>query len=182
MNEVAHWLVSLEEWVPLQGVDEAVASPILRKIVSQPSIRGTLSEALLWLRVGIFQPAHILVQDGRNDVERYIHGIVHRLEGDFWNSKYWFRQVRNREFLKALEEAIPIELREFGLYDSAQQIGLFPNGCFSSSQFVDQCERLIASSKKDRNQSFSKTLVAVGQAEWNAVWNCIEKHGQDVGQ
>ncbi len=180
MNEVAGWLESLEEPVPLQGKEDAMASSTLRQITSQPSIRGTLFEALLWLRVGLFEPAHILVQDGRDDLERYIHGIVHRLEGDFWNSKYWFRQVRDRAFLNVLDEAISIELKELGLFESAQQLDLFPNSRFSPGQFVDQCERLMTSPTKDRNQSLLKTLVAVGQSEWNAIWRHLEKEGHGI--
>jgi hypothetical protein len=39
--------------------------------------------------------AHELVQDIEgNPMAAYLHGIIHRREGDFWNANYWFRQAK----------------------------------------------------------------------------------------
>jgi hypothetical protein len=29
-----------------------------------------------------------------NPIAAYLHGIIHRREGDFWNANYWFRQAK----------------------------------------------------------------------------------------
>ena len=30
-----------------------------------------------------------------NQTAAYLHGIIHRREGDFWNANYWFRQAKD---------------------------------------------------------------------------------------
>ncbi|WP_311764885.1 hypothetical protein [Paenibacillus agricola] len=37
--------------------------------------------------------SHTLSQDIHNSTGSYWHGIMHRMEGDYSNAKYWFRQV-----------------------------------------------------------------------------------------
>ncbi len=40
--------------------------------------------------------AHSLIQDlSGNQEAAYLHGMIHRREGDFWNANYWFRQARS---------------------------------------------------------------------------------------
>ncbi len=171
MNEVEDWLSAIQGPVPLRAVAESKAMANPRQLVEKSSLRGTLFEALLWLRVGVIEPAHILVQDGRNDLERYIHGVVHRLEGDFWNAKYWFRQVRDRELVLFVENGIQLKLKELELIDSARDWKTVKASGFSPDQFVDQCENFLASSQGDEASDLKKILESVGQAEWNALWS-----------
>ena len=49
--------------------------------------------SLLLLTAGDLERAHILVQETSNADGTYIHGIVHRIEGDFDNARYWFRRT-----------------------------------------------------------------------------------------
>jgi hypothetical protein len=49
--------------------------------------------SLLLLAAGDLERAHILVQEASNADGTYIHGIVHRTEGDFDNARYWFRRT-----------------------------------------------------------------------------------------
>jgi hypothetical protein len=46
--------------------------------------------SLLLVAAGDLELAHILVQEASNAEGTYIHGIVHRTEGDFDNARYWF--------------------------------------------------------------------------------------------
>jgi hypothetical protein len=50
-------------------------------------------QSLLLLTAGDLERAHILVQEATNADGTYIHGIVHRTEGDFDNARYWFRRT-----------------------------------------------------------------------------------------
>jgi hypothetical protein len=49
--------------------------------------------SLLLLTAGDLERAHILVQEASTADGTYIHGIVHRTEGDFDNARYWFRRT-----------------------------------------------------------------------------------------
>ena len=50
--------------------------------------------SLLLLQAGEFERSHSIVQAMSGSDPGYIHGMVHRVEGDFWNAKYWFRRSK----------------------------------------------------------------------------------------
>jgi hypothetical protein len=59
---------------------------------------------------GDWQAAHLIAQDHEgDDVANWIHAVVHRMEGDLDNARYWYRRCR-----RPLREAVPTgeELRE----------------------------------------------------------------------
>lgn len=53
-----------------------------------------LKEAIALLEAGDWEAAHVIVQDGSGRLEAWAHGIVHLLEGDRDNARYWYRQAR----------------------------------------------------------------------------------------
>ncbi len=77
--------------------------------------RAELERAAKLLRGGDWQAAHAIVQqDEGSPLCCWAHGIVHRMEGDVSNARYWYRQAK-RPFvadaaieveIAALEEAI----------------------------------------------------------------------------
>ena len=50
--------------------------------------------SLLLLQAGDFERSHAIVQAMSESDPAYIHGMIHRVEGDFWNAKYWFRRSK----------------------------------------------------------------------------------------
>jgi hypothetical protein len=56
-----------------------------------------LTRALDLLAAGDWQRAHEIVQEQKSVMGSWLHGIVHTLEGDLDNARYWYRQAR-REF------------------------------------------------------------------------------------
>lgn len=70
--------VSLET---IQSVDQLCMK------FSDPAI-----QAGLWLYIDQLERAHDIVQGLDSEEGAYWHAIIHRREGDFWNSKYWFRR------------------------------------------------------------------------------------------
>jgi hypothetical protein len=59
----------------------------------EPNLRSDELKAALWLYVDDIDRSHKICQDIPNHMGSYLHAIVHRREGDFGNSKYWFRQA-----------------------------------------------------------------------------------------
>jgi hypothetical protein len=122
-NKNNSWLAPIEIWLAKQSsqvpirflAPQATASARseLKDLVKQhPEIRGSFLEALLWLRIGCMEPAHSLVQDSTEGLGAYIHGFLHRMEGDHWNANYWFRRIRDPKLL----QNIAANLTEGGLF------------------------------------------------------------------
>jgi hypothetical protein len=83
---------------PLPGLDghpecHVTANRIIDLLGVHPSLRGTTSEAGLWLLAGDLDKSHAVSQSIETPIGSYWHGIMHRREGDFWNANYWFRRV-----------------------------------------------------------------------------------------
>jgi hypothetical protein len=45
------------------------------------------------LAAGAWAEAHAIVQGERSTLAAWLHGIVHTLEGDLDNARYWYRQA-----------------------------------------------------------------------------------------
>ncbi len=58
-----------------------------------------LMQAADFLATGDWQRAHAIAQRDESQTGCWIHGIVHVLEGDLDNARYWYRRA-GREFPK----------------------------------------------------------------------------------
>ena len=56
-----------------------------------------LARAVELLAAGDWQRAHEIVQAETSELAAWLHGIVHTLEGDLDNARYWYRKA-SREF------------------------------------------------------------------------------------
>jgi hypothetical protein len=54
---------------------------------------STLVRAVELLETGAWQQAHTIVQDDTSTLAAWLHGIVHTLEGDLDNARYWYRKA-----------------------------------------------------------------------------------------
>lgn len=54
---------------------------------------ASLAQALRHLESGAWQPAHEIVQQHESALAAWLHGIVHTLEGDLDNARYWYRKA-----------------------------------------------------------------------------------------
>ena len=69
----------------IQVVEMVIANDAIR---SKPAL-----VAALWLYVDELDRSHVISQQISDATGSFWHGIMHRREGDFSNSHYWFRQV-----------------------------------------------------------------------------------------
>ena len=64
--------------------------------IDKPSLRAAIAH----LETGDWQAAHEIVQrDEESPLACWAHGIVHAMEGDLPNARYWYRAAK-REFPK----------------------------------------------------------------------------------
>jgi len=52
-----------------------------------------LAKAVRHLEAGDWQAAHAIVQKDESPTGSWAHGIVHLLEGDLDNARYWYRRA-----------------------------------------------------------------------------------------
>ncbi|MGH8565624.1 MAG: hypothetical protein ACREXW_16630 [Gammaproteobacteria bacterium] len=53
----------------------------------------SLARAIDLLTAGALQEAHEIVQDQDSALAAWLHGIVHTLDGDLDNARYWYRKA-----------------------------------------------------------------------------------------
>lgn len=52
--------------------------------------------AVLWLIAGDIEASHRISQTMPDEVGSFLHGVMHRREGDFGNAKYWMAKLPGR--------------------------------------------------------------------------------------
>jgi hypothetical protein len=57
----------------------------------------------LWLYVDDLDHSHTIAQSLDTATGSWWHAIIHRREGDFWNSKYWYRRVGAHPTMQSLK-------------------------------------------------------------------------------
>lgn len=56
---------------------------------------------------GNWDASHKIAQDYSDPIANWIHAVLHKIEGDVWNSNYWYARTagkRYEEFAEAEEE------------------------------------------------------------------------------
>jgi hypothetical protein len=146
------WLSQVRGNVPLIAASESdYRDSLVRLIKATPEMVGTEIEALLWLRIGLIDRAHEIVQEAGAGLPAYVHGIIHRMEQDYWNSNYWFRRVGTR---------LP---SDFG----TQVAKASGDSRFDTFEFTNYVEAW----SRTKGVAEGKSLEKTAQAEWQVVWN-----------
>ena len=99
----------------------------------------------LWLLHNFLDRSHDISQETHSREGSYWHGIMHRLEGDYWNSKYWYRKVGAHSVYDVVAEG------------------------WNPEVFVDQCESVnLAFNQTAAGDVSSAHAIAV--QEWKALF------------
>lgn len=113
------------------------------------AVKATRSGLLLWN--DDLHTSHNYSQEISEPLGSYWHGIMHRREGDYGNSKYWFRKAG----------------AEHPVYDSLFQQGceIWPElkswGTWKPDRFVDEIERVVSAGNEssERGEALKKIQV-----------------------
>ena len=61
---------------------------------------------------GDWDASHKIAQDYSDITANWIHAVLHKIEGDVWNSKYWYARTAGRhyeDFAEAMDELRQIQ-------------------------------------------------------------------------
>ncbi len=142
-------LLDAIETAELPGLKDGPANPSLAAMLTAPDLQTSLGGSAapradecrsgLWLLAGDIDRSHSISQGIHNSEGSFWHGIMHRREGDFGNSKYWFRRVG--------EHPVLVQIADLA---AGQYVDPF--------QFVDRCS---GASRDDEDE-----YAACQQLQW----------------
>ena len=117
---------------PRQPADAVLSTAIMDSGLSKLLICGLL----IWN--DDFQSAHPIAQAIDTENGSYWHGIIHRMEADYWNAKYWFRRAPNHPLLREMAELTEAKPYVIG-------------GKWNPAAFADACERVAGRDLNDES-------------------------------
>jgi len=123
----------------------------------------------LWLWHDALDESHTISQSLPDPTGRFWHAIMHRREGDFWNSKYWYARCRNHPALAQIaSHAKPL----LATLADKPLAGRLSNAGWDTDAFVDWVEQVSAGS----DHSSRELAVKLQQLEWQTLFgHCIEE-------
>ena len=85
--------LSAQEPIPDKRLIQRIAVAEDHEIAKANGPETRCIRSLLFIAAGGVDQAHRIVQEISTSDAAYIHGIVHRIDDDFDNARYWFRRA-----------------------------------------------------------------------------------------
>lgn len=122
----------------------------------------------LWLWHDYLEESHRLSQDVKTPSGSYWHAIMHRREGDFWNSKYWLNRCPEHPAFAAIAaDAATIVNASRNVDPRLMKLTL---GDWDPQAFVD----LVEAVEQERDDAIRPVVVELQRAEWRGLMDhCI---------
>ena len=167
-------LMPLGPGSPNADVQSELKSLTIEKAFASKAIRdedmARCCLAGLWLYHDYLDQSHKLSQEIETPTGSYWHGLVHRREPDFSNSKYWFRRVGAHPVFESLS-GVPATLPDGPVGRAAET--LLRQGNWDAFAFVDLCE-----ANYDEKAPGHEWCRRMQRAEWMLLFGyCFEKAG-----
>jgi hypothetical protein len=155
---------------PLQG-NESIRQKILQTDWSKLynlSDDSLVRAGALWLH-GFLDDSHQIVQKNSSAEASYWHALMHRSEGDFGNSIYWFGKVGKHPVYVALRQEV--EKLEGSSKDSQEVLkALLKETQWDSRRFVGLCQEA-----HDGKFEHLKLLQQVAAKEYHLLMSFVLK-------
>lgn len=140
------------------SAEQLLTVPIRSPLHAQAMLAG------LWLwRDGLNQ-SHAISQGIDDPTGSFWHAIMHRREGDFGNSKYWYARCEQHPILPSLSARAATILNPLPADKSLLKLNL--NG-WNPSVFVDLTQRL----HNQPADPMFEAIVALQQMEWRVLFD-----------
>jgi hypothetical protein len=95
----------------------------------------------VWLLHDFLDESHRISQNIETPTGAFWHGVMHRREGDFSNSKYWFRRVGAHQVLDDLDEFVAQLAADAATAKLARALQV--GGRYDPFAMVDACEAAL---------------------------------------
>lgn len=125
------------------------------EIVDTDMARCVLSG--VWLLHDFLDESHTFSQAIHTSEGSFWHGIMHRREGDFSNSKYWFRNVGEHPTFADIASRVASEIEEGET--------LLNGGDWDSFDFVDACQTALSTGED------ASVCLQAQQIEWEVLFD-----------
>src|SRR5215208_5107788 len=144
----------------LQNVkpEQLLARPVADRQAADALLAG------LWLWHDWLDESHTISQSIASQTGSFWHAIMHRREGDFSNSKYWYARCRSHPVLRLIA-ARAGEVLKGDLIDARRAGGLLRDG-FDADAFVD----LVESVHNNPSHPSHAAAVKLQQLEWEELF------------
>ncbi len=74
------------------------------KDISCPEDLSKYMQSLWWDAKGEWHIAHELIDHLEDPISAHVHAYLHRVEGDIWNARYWYRKANKEEYRGSLQQ------------------------------------------------------------------------------
>jgi hypothetical protein len=162
---------------PVSDVREDLRKLSLQKAFSHTEIKNRdMAECCLsaiWLLFNCLEESHTRSQGIPTTTGSYWHGIMHRREGDFFNSKYWFQRVKKHPIFPKLQTVSK---------EAAEETASHPSIDFLKTQsewdpfkYIDLCEACLSGRSTHENLA-----QQIQQYEWELLFNYCYRNAIDL--
>lgn len=153
---------AVESQLNALSVDTAFAG---KKVVDQDMAKACISGA--WLYHNFLDTSHTISQDIKTNTGSFWHGIMHRREPDFSNSKYWFRNVGDHPLFDSLNQAA----QEIAQGSEGAPEFLASQTAWDPYEFVDLCADALSG-----KSSHDALCREIQQREWELLFDYSYRH------
>ncbi len=117
----------------------------------------------LWLAHDFLDESHEISQQIETPSGSYWHGVMHRREPDYGNSKYWFRRVGRHPIFALLAAAAHDAAGDAAIPQAGRALVAKPE--WDPFGFVDLCQQALD------DKSLQAWCVQVQQREWELLFD-----------
>lgn len=141
------------------NIDNAFTTTVVDEDFAACCISGA------WLWNNFLDESHTISQEIETTTGSFWHGIMHRRECDYSNSKYWFRKVGYHDVFDSLAQ------QAVAFAGGTDQYGLIEDGDWDPFGFVDLCQQA-----GDEDSPLHTYCQAITRVEWELLFDyCYQR-------